>query len=275
MARTALVTGSSSGFGLLTCVELARRGFRVLATMRNPARSGRLDAALAEAGQTAETIQLDVSDAASIDAAVRAAGAVDVLVNNAGYGIVGFAEDLTVDEYREQFETNFFGLVALCKAFIPQMRERRSGRIINVTSLNGHVGVPNLSAYCASKFAVEGFSESLRHELLPHGVFVTCVAPGTFKTDIFDRNKRRAAALDDGTSPHLALAEKLEQFGVDYANRNGADPRAVAVAIARAATARRPALHYFVGVDARLGKTARTVLPMRTLEIATGLLMRK
>jgi len=271
--KTALITGCSSGFGLLAAVELARAGFRVFASMRNLAKSSALEAALAQAGVSAELLQLDVTDTASMELAVAAAGPVDALVNNAGYGLLGFAEDVSVDELREQFETNFFGLVTLTKAFIPSMRQRRSGRIIQVSSLNGCVGIPTLSAYCSSKFAVEGWSEALRHELLPYGVYVVLVEPGTFKTEVF-ASRRRAAALDDGTSPHSELTEKLEAWGVDRANKSRADPRTVAKVIARAASERRPPLRYPVGIDARLGTAAKSVLPHRAFELATGFLLK-
>ncbi len=271
--KTALITGCSSGFGLLAAIELARAGFRVFATMRNLGRSGALEAALASAGVTAELMQLDVTDSESMDRAVAEAGPVDVLVNNAGYGLLGFAEDVSLEELREQFETNFFGLVALTKAFLPSMRERGSGRIIQVSSLNGCLGIPALSAYCSSKFAVEGWSEALRHELLPYGVYVVLVEPGTFKTEVFN-SRRRAAALDDGTSPHVALTKKLEAIGVDRANKSKADPRTVAKVIARAATERRPPLRYPVGIDAKVGTAARSMLPHRVFEFATGLLLR-
>lgn len=275
--KTALITGCSSGFGLLAAVELARAGFRVFASMRNLGRSGALETALASAGVTADLLQLDVTDSESMDRAVAAAvaeaGPVDVLVNNAGYGLLGFAEDVSLEELREQFETNFFGLVALTKAFLPSMRERRSGRIIQVSSLNGCLGIPTLSAYCSSKFAVEGWSEALRHELLPYGVYVVLIEPGTFKTEVFN-SRRRAVALDNGTSPHVALTEKLEALGVDRANKSKADPRTVAKVIARAATERRPPLRYPVGIDARVGTAAKSVLPHRAFEFATGLLLR-
>ncbi len=144
-----------------------------------------------------------------------------------------------------------------------------------MSSINGRLGVPALSAYCASKFALEGFSECLRHELLPHGVYVTLVEPGTFRTDIFERNKRRAAASDLDASPNRAVTDKLEQIGIDRARSSRADPRTVAVAIADAATARRPPLRIPVGIDARAAAFAKTVLPDRAFELATGALLKR
>lgn len=271
--RVALITGASSGFGLLTAVELAQRGLRVVASMRDLSRADRLDAALAGAGLSADKVRLDVTDQASIDAAVAEVGRVDVLVNNAGYGIAGAIEDVSMAELRAQFETNFFGLVALTKAVLPGMRERRWGRVINVSSLNGVLGVPMLGAYCASKHAVEGLTESMRVELLPFGVYVTLVEPGTFRTDIFTRNKVVAAAATDPGSPYYERMQKGDAFAMRRVENSSADPRAVAVAIARAATANRPALRYPVGVDARGLAAAKRALPYRVLEAAMSRLV--
>ena len=270
----ALVTGASSGFGLLSSVELARRGFSVVATMRDLGRDDRLRAAAAEARVSLEIAELDVTRADSIARAVAdveaRAGRVDVLVNNAGYGIGGSVEDLSLVELREQFETNFFGLVALTKAVLPGMRERRHGRIVNVSSVNGRVAVPGLGAYCASKFAVEGFSESLRHELLPFDVYVALVEPGTFRTDIFDRNRRMAERARDPGSPWYEISRRMEALVDRQVERSTADPRQVARAVADLATAARPRLRTLVGRDARAGSLLARLLPDRLWETAVG-----
>ncbi|NJK31408.1 MAG: SDR family NAD(P)-dependent oxidoreductase [Deltaproteobacteria bacterium] len=163
---TALVTGSSSGFGLLTCVALHARGFKVYASMRDPERSGPLREALEDSGFGAsrvEIVALDVTSAEQSEALVErildAEGAVDVLVNNAGMMVMGFAEDIDEATLREQFETNFFGLVRLTRMLLPAMRERRWGRVINVSSVAGRRAIPGHSVYAASKFALEGWSE--------------------------------------------------------------------------------------------------------------------
>jgi NAD(P)-dependent dehydrogenase (short-subunit alcohol dehydrogenase family) len=190
----AVVTGSSSGIGLLTTIELALNGYQVVATMRDLERSGRLE----EAAQTAavrgklELRRLDITEFDTLQPAVeqfvRSYGRIDVLVNNAGFPVVGFGEDLLLQEYRKQLETNFFGNVAMTKAVLPAMREQKSGHIIQVTSVSGRAGQPMLSAYCASKFALEGFSESLRIETHSLGIRVAIVEPGAFDTDIWERN---------------------------------------------------------------------------------------
>src|SRR5437588_5759741 len=164
--QVSIVTGSSSGFGLLTVVELAKAGFFVVATMRQPYRRTRLDEALAKSGKEVssrvQVRQLDVTDFAGASAVVtdivRKHGRIDLLVNNAGFGVGGFAEDVLLDELRLQFETNFFGQVALTKAVLPAMRAQRSGHIIMVSSVLGLMGQPVASSYCASKHALEGWA---------------------------------------------------------------------------------------------------------------------
>ena len=270
MSDVAVVTGASSGFGLLASVELARRGLRVVATMRNLERKARIENALAAAGVQARLARLDVTDSGSIAAAIadvdQHEGRVDVLVNNAGFGMGGFLEDLTMDELREQMETNFFGLVAVTKAVVSGMRDRRHGRIINVTSISGRVALPGLGAYAASKFAVEGLSESLRHELLPHGVFVSVVEPGTFRTDIFDRNRRLGARVSDESSPNYQAAQRLLQLVDERVAASKADPQRVANTIADIAQAARPGLRHLVGYDAYAEYTAARALPWRAWE---------
>ena len=270
----ALVTGASSGFGLLAAVELARRGLRVFASMRDPVRQDRLRAALDEASLSAEIVRLDVTSADEIEATVssieQVAGGVDVLVNNAGYGLGGSVEDISMEELREQFETNFFGLVGLSKRVLPGMRQRRRGRIINVSSIAGRVALPGVSAYCSSKFAVEGFSESMRHELLPFDVFVSLVEPGTFRTDIFERNRRIAARASDPNSAWAEMTRRISAIVDGRVEKSTADPRDVARVIAEIATAARPRLRYLVGRDARAHQLLSRILPDRLWESAVG-----
>ena len=290
----ALVTGSSSGFGLLSCVELARRGLHVFASMRDLERSGRLDAAMAAAGVRCDKVQLDVTDPGSIASAMDAIrqtvagrarddaragddpentgelGVVDVLVNNAGYALAGMIEDVSLDELREQMETNLFGAVAVAKAVIPGMRERRRGRIINISSASGRVGQPGLGAYAASKFALEGLSESLRHELLPHGVYVVLIEPGMFRTDIFDRNRRVAARTFEPTSPNYDLSLRMKAAIEGRLERTAGDPRAVAEVVASAALMDRPRLRYPVGWDAALLDAVGRVMPFGIWERVVG-----
>lgn len=251
---TALVTGSSSGFGLLTCVALAQRGFNVWASMRDVSRAGLLRDALEASGfglERVEIVALDVTNVKQTDAVVErildADGAVDVLVNNAGTMLTGFAEDVDDAALREQFETNFFGLVRLTRALLPAMRERRYGKVINVSSASGRRALPDHSAYCASKFAVEGWSESLRYEMIPYNVFVSLVEPGMFPgTGIFDRKGSEPEGSVHAKSRATigAAAAKMQKLFVR------ADPRDVAEVVAGIALADEPRLRYPVGVDA-------------------------
>jgi NAD(P)-dependent dehydrogenase (short-subunit alcohol dehydrogenase family) len=266
----ALVTGASSGFGLLACLELAQRGLRVFASMRDLSRQGRLVDAARAAGVEIETMTLDVTRPDTVNTAVaeieRRAGGVDVLVNNAGFALAGFFEDVTIDEFREQFETNFFGVIHTTQAVVAGMRARRRGRIINVSSIAGRIGNPGMSAYSASKFAVEGLSESLRLELLPLGIRVVLVEPGTFKTDIFDRNRRVAKRTMDEASPNYARAKQLEGFIERLLERNRQDPRDVARVIGHAATTKAPRLRYLVGRDAKGEAFGKAVVPHGAIE---------
>jgi NAD(P)-dependent dehydrogenase (short-subunit alcohol dehydrogenase family) len=261
--KTVLVTGCSSGFGMLAAVSLAKSGWRVFATMRDPAKRGRLDAALAQAGASAEVLALDVTNQASIDAcvaqAMASAGRIDALVNNAGIGIGAFVEDLTLDDIRRQFETNFFGLVAMTKAVLPHMRAAQSGRIVNISSIGGRTTNAILSAYNASKYAVEGFSESLSFETQLFGVDVVLIEPGTFKTEIFEANRQIAPGARNPASPYFEATRALEaQIDKLYARAAG-DPQKVADAIVHALTVAKPKMRYLVGTDAKITARLHTV----------------
>jgi NAD(P)-dependent dehydrogenase (short-subunit alcohol dehydrogenase family) len=266
MSDIALITGAGSGFGLLSAVELAKRGLRVFGSLRDPAKATRLKEAARAANVAVEVVSLDVTRPDSIAAAVAQIGRVDVLVNNAGFGMGGFFEDLTMEELRAQFETNFFGAAACIKAVLPGMRERRHGKIINISSIGGRLATPGLSAYCASKFALEGLSESLRHELREYDVFVTLIEPGTFKTEIFDRNRRLAARSLDPASPYYVRSQTMIKVVDDLLAKSTADPQDVADLIARVATLKRPDMRYLVGKDAHGEAIAKALLPFSVLE---------
>jgi len=213
--KVALITGSSSGIGLLTAIELARRGYRVVATMRDVARRTRLDEAAERAGVAGQldVRRLDVTETdtipALVEAVVRDYGRIDVLVNNAGFAMAGFVEDLRLAEIRQQFDTNFFGHVAMTKAVLPAMRRQRSGHIIMVSSISGRVGQPVLSSYSSSKFALEGWSEALRLETFWLGIRVVLVEPGSFGTDIWERNARIGEDVLRADSPNRERAERF------------------------------------------------------------------
>jgi len=265
----ALITGSSSGIGLLTAVELARGGYRVVATMRDLARRTRLAEAAQRVGvpDKLDVRRLDVTETdtipALVDAVVRDHGRIDVLVNNAGFAMAGFVEDLRLAEIRQQFETNFFGHVAMTKAVLPIMRKQRSGHIIMVSSISGLVGQPVLSSYSSSKFALEGWSEALRIETLSLGVRMVLVEPGSFATDIWERNARIAEDLFRADSPNR---QRGERFAGMVKKLRKPDAIVVARLIARIAANPNPKLRYRIGFDAHLQRWLRALLPWRAYE---------
>ena len=272
--KIAIVTGSSSGIGMLTAIELAKNGFKVVASMRDLGRRTRLDeaAAAAEISGQLDIRRLDVTDfnaiPAFVERAARDYGRIDVLVNNAGFAVAGFAEDMQLDEIRLQFETNFFGQVALTQAVLPTMRRQRTGHIIMVSSISGLHGALSISSYSASKFALEGWSESLRLEMNALGIKVVLVEPGSFQTDIWTRNVLIGQNTLDGNSPNRARGERMK--GVIQKIRKR-DPVEVARLIARVAQDPNPRLRYLVGPDAHIQLWLKRALPWKWHE---GLLAR-
>jgi NAD(P)-dependent dehydrogenase (short-subunit alcohol dehydrogenase family) len=266
----ALITGSSSGIGLATAVALARAGHRVFATMRDTARSDELLQAAEHAGVAVEIAELDVTHGDAIPRVVadieRRAGSIDVLVNNAGYALGGFFEDVSEAELRAQFETNFFGLAAMTRAVLPGMRVRRRGRIISLSSSTGRVGNPGYAAYSASKHAVEGLSEALRHEVMRFGVHVVLIEPGTYRTECCGRNKCVAMTATDPSSPYHDAMQRWEEVMRGLVERAKDDLGDIVGAIVHAATCERPRLRYMMGWDARAALFGRTLLPERVYD---------
>jgi|SRR5579883_3057252 NAD(P)-dependent dehydrogenase (short-subunit alcohol dehydrogenase family) len=264
--KIAVITGTSSGFGLLTTVELARRGFRVVATMRDLARRTYLDQAATAAGvgQHIDIRQLDVTEfdriPGLVDGILRDHGRIDVLINNAGFAMAGFVEDIKLEEIRLQFETNFFGAVAMTKTVLPTMRQQRSGHIIMVSSVGGLHGSPIISSYSASKHALEGWTETLRLEVRHLGINVVLIEPGAFATDIWMRNAKIGEKVADAASPNLARSERMRQTVGKMPKR---DPMEVARLIARVAEAPNPRLRYLVGTDARIQIWLKRILPWK------------
>jgi len=267
--KIAVITGASSGFGLLTTVELARAGFRVAATMRDLGRREKL-ATAAAAARVAGNIDvraLDVTQferiAACVEGVVRDYGRIDVLVNNAGFAVAGFIEDVKLDELRMQFETNFFGAVAMSKAVLPVMRKQRSGHIIQISSIGGLQGSLSLSSYSASKHALEGWSESLRLEVRPLGIQVVLVEPGAFATDIWTRGVVMAKEAVKDTSPNYQRSLRMRSTVQKLPK---ADPIAVAKMIVAIAQDPNPKLRYLVGGDAKMQLACKRILPWKTYE---------
>ena len=271
MNKTVLITGASSGFGLLTCVTLARRGWRVLATMRDLDRRDKLETAARNAGvlERIEFLALDVTNseqiAATADLVAKRSEPLHALINNAGFAVPGFAEDVTDAELREQFDTNFFGAAAVTRALLPQMRRQGFGHVVMVTSISGRLGFPGVSSYAASKFALEGWTETLRYEMNAPGIQVVLVEPGSFDTDIWTRNARLTAGLQNPNSANAsrvpAWRSRIEQSAKDRAN-----PQVVADLISRVLETPRPKLRYVVGKDARMALLMRRILPAGLFE---------
>jgi NAD(P)-dependent dehydrogenase (short-subunit alcohol dehydrogenase family) len=273
--KVAVITGTSSGIGLLTAIEFARNGYQVVATMRDLNGRDRLKEAaqVANVHDRIDIRQLDVTEFGAatliVENIARDYGRIDVFVNNAGFSMSGFAEDMSLDELRRQFDTNFFGPVAMTKAVLPIMRRQRSGHIIQVASVAGRVGNPLLSAYCSSKFALEGWSESVRIETYSLGIRIVLVEPGSFDTDIWTRNVTIAKGALDPNSPNKERSQRFSQF---VKSRKGKHPDAIAVAnlIVRIANDPNPKLRYMIGKDAKLHVLMQRLLPWNRYERMIG-----
>jgi NAD(P)-dependent dehydrogenase (short-subunit alcohol dehydrogenase family) len=265
-----LITGASSGIGLETAIYLAGRGFGVCASMRDLRRRGELDAEVRKRNLALDVLQLDVTDGDSVVAAVGQVieryGRLDGLINNAGVQLRGFFEDLTDAEVREVFDTNLFGTMVVTAAVLPQMRQMRRGRIVMVTSVGGRIGALGLSAYCSSKFALEGFGEALALEVRPFGIRVALVAPAIIKTSIWDANRRVATAAEGATSPYRAWFAETERLADRLVATSPTRPVDVARCVEHALTAAHPRLRYVVGRRAAIVIALRRYLPAGLFE---------
>lgn len=249
-----LITGTSSGFGKLAALQFARKGDNVFASMRNVAKGGEIEEAASKENLSLKVLQLDVLSDDSVNKAVdhviNDAGSIDVLVNNAGFEIRGAVEEVSDAEARAQFDTNVFGLLRVTRAVLPHMRSRGSGRIINVSSVAGVVGVPFGGLYAASKHAVEALTETMYWELHPFGVSVCLIEPGAFPTE-FSSNIQVADAHDSG--PYKQTADEFRnRVGRLAPGGQPQDPKEVADAICNAAYDESLKLRYPVGGDANL-----------------------
>lgn len=265
----ALVTGASSGFGMHASCALVKAGFTVIASMRDVTKRGPLDkiAEIHSAAEHMEVISLDVTSPQEIEECIREIvarhGQIDLLVNNAGYACGGFTEELSSEEWRKQFDVNVFGLIDVTRAVLPHMRERRNGRIINISSISGRFGFPGLGPYSASKHAVEGFSESLRLELLPFGIHITLIEPGSYRTSIWQKGLQQTAR--SSASPYASQMQQL-LASVEQIIQQAPEPDEVIAAIVHAATTPKPRLRYPVGRGVRLTIAAKNLLPWKWIE---------
>lgn len=270
MSKTVLITGASSGFGLLASIALAQRGWQVIATMRDLGRRALLEEPARCAGvlDRIEIHTLNVTNAGQIEAIASEIGKravpLHAVVNNAGFALPGFADDVSDAELRQQFDTNFFGAAAVTRAFLPQLRRQGFGHIVMISSVSGRMGFAGVSSYSASKFALEGWTESLRYEMLPLGIQVVLIEPGAFETDIWTRNAKIAENLTNPSSPNAARVGRWQakiQSGTKRANPQPVIDRIVAVL-----ENPRPKLRYVVGRDAKMGLLLRSLLPWSVFE---------
>ncbi len=249
--KVALVTGCSSGIGFETALELARDGFYTFATMRDTSKSESLMKAVKKEKLPIEVLELDVDKTNSIKNAVKKIvsdkGQIDVLVNTAGYGLFGCLEDISIEDFKAQFETNFFGIITLVQQVSPIMRKQKSGIIVNVSSVAGRIGFPGSPAYISSKFALEGLSECMRYELGQFGVKTVIIEPGVIKTE-FMKNIKSNTKPD---SPYYELTNKVIS-GIKMMAELGTPPKEVAKTIVKAVKTEDPLPRYVVGNDASM-----------------------
>jgi NAD(P)-dependent dehydrogenase (short-subunit alcohol dehydrogenase family) len=249
--RVALVTGSSSGIGHEIALVLARHGYFTFATMRDLQKKSKLESIKDEENLPLEFVQLDVTNEESVRIAVQTIqddkDRIDVLVNNAGYGLTGALEDLSIDEIKTQFETNFYGLIRTTQAVLPIMRKQRSGIIVNISSGAGRFGYPMGSAYVSTKFAIEGLSESLSFEVEPFGIKVILIEPGMIRTNFSSASVLAKKSLDPN-SPYVPIMKNMEK-GIKQLLENASSSQLVANITFEAISSDKPRLRYLVGKD--------------------------
>lgn len=257
--RVWFITGASTGLGKVLTETLAAQGHPVVATARKPEQITPADNVLA--------LELDVTKPQTISAAVSAAfakfGRIDVLVNNAGYGLVGAIEEPTDEEIHKEFDTNVFGLLRVTRAVLPHMRAQKSGHILNLSSIGGLIASPGIGYYNATKFAVEGLSEALQAELKPLGIHVIVVEPGPFRTDFLGRSGAVTANVIDD---YIATAGKTRQYFSDNDGKQAGDPAKAIAAMIAAVESPTPPKHLLLGVSAFNRMTARVELWHKDLE---------
>jgi NAD(P)-dependent dehydrogenase (short-subunit alcohol dehydrogenase family) len=249
--KVVVITGTSSGIGHEIALTMARNGFLTYATMRNLEKGKNFKSVAEKEKLPLRIAQLDVTDGRSVENAIQSimaeASRIDVLVNNAGYGLVGAFEDLGMDEMKAEYETNLFGLIRTTQAVLPSMRNQKSGIIVNISSGAGRFGYPAGSAYVSTKFAVEGLSESMSYELEPFGIKVVLIEPGFIKTN-FSKAVMVAKKSQDPSSPYSQMMQKVANVSSQL-QQKGSTPDLVAKVVLDAVTSETPNLRYLVGKD--------------------------
>jgi len=274
MRKIVLITGCSSGFGMISAARLSSLGYTVYASMRDISKNNDLKVELDRRDTNCHMIELDVRDDTSIQKTINTIadneGKLDILINNAGYGIGGFFEDLSEKEIRDQFETNFFGVQKVTRIALPLMRKTAmnseyifSTKIINVSSAQGRSALPGLGAYGSSKFALEGFSEGLYFELHPFGIEVVLLEPGTYSTKAIDANSKEAKGGSNVQSPYAEFTNRLKGLHSKILdNRRGVgDPEDIAIFIEKIIKRKKNKLRYLAGTQAKIRVGLRSILP--------------
>ena len=269
---TVLITGTSTGFGRIATELLAARGWRVFATMRDLSRKDSLERALRDAGLSERVtfVQPDVTGPASIEAAVatvlsETGNTLDAVVHNAGIAVAGVLEDLPDADIRRVMETNFFGVLNLTRALLPLFREQRRGRIVLLSSQAAFAGQPGNSMYCASKWALEGWAESLAYEVDPFGIDVVLIEPGPYRTEIWNSTKWVTPAH----SAYLSWLKLLRHAADRHQAKTSRDPKEVALVVGKALEASRPRFRYQVGFFAKLDYFLRGKMPTKLIRRGT------
>ncbi len=270
MSRSVLITGAGMGLGLEIALYLAERGFTVYASVLEPGQQASVRAAAEAHHLDLRTPLLDVTDESSIRASVEQVlaedGALYGVVHNAGISLRGYFEDCEEAEIQRVLEVNLFGAMAVTRAVLPPMRHARQGRLVFISSIGGRIASMARSAYCASKFGLEGFAESLWQEVTPLGLTVSLIEPGIVNTERWTVNRGIARRALDPASPYLAWFQREEKLADELVRTSPTKAVHVAAAVYRALTARRPRLRYVVGWRANLVLTLRRYLPGETFE---------
>ncbi|WLR51155.1 SDR family NAD(P)-dependent oxidoreductase [Bacillus tianshenii] len=268
MNKVALVTGSNGGFGTALVEELLRQGYYVVATMRNLANQAAIQALARTLGKAnaVHCMKLDVTDTADVHRLAewleQKGGVVDLLINNAGYCQGGIVEKLTEDEWKAQYDVNLFGVITVTKVLLPLLRGSEKARIVNISSVSGLLGLPAMSPYSSSKFALEGLSESLRLELLPFDISVSLIEPASYKTKIWDKGLANVQIAHGEYQEFLdkVYAEAVQSF------QGGSDPQEIQQVIRRIIRSRKPKMRYQLGRDAIFLYWAKRLLPWSVIE---------
>ena len=266
--RVVLITGTSSGFGKACATYLHQKGYRVYGTSRSISTFPTIPLATTEQSKEFKLIPFDITSDDSVEQGIQwileHEGHLDIVVNNAGYGIAGAVEDTTIEEAKAQFETNFFGVVRVCHVVLPIMREQNSGYLITISSMGGLVGIPFQGFYSASKFALEGLMESLRSEVKAYGIQVVLIEPGDFRTQ-FTANRRKVSAAEQGSVYETQFRKTLAIMEAD--EMNGPLPEEIGPLVEQIVTKKTPQSRYMIGkTSQKLLIKLKKIMPSRVFE---------